>query len=74
MLQWNVLSSSLRLSQSWKNALALGPKEKQQERATRKNKNQCTNPTSHALQAQKQPHSNVKTQSTITTSKYQNKL
>jgi hypothetical protein len=45
------------MGKSWKNALAVGPKEKQQERSTRKNKNQCTNPTSHALQAQKQPHS-----------------
>jgi hypothetical protein len=61
MLQRNVLSSSLRIGKSWKNALALGPKEKQQETTTRKNKNQCTNPTSHALQAQKQPHSYVKT-------------
>ena len=43
------------------------------EKERKKEEERGTNPTSHALQAQKQPHSYVKTQSTITTSKYQNK-
>ena len=50
MFQRNVLSSSLGISKSLKNALALVHKEKQHERTTRKNKNQYTNLTSHALQ------------------------
>ena len=47
-------------------------KERERERKKRGGEDQCTNPASYAPQAQKQPHSYVKTHSTITTSTYQN--